>query len=104
MGARIIVLFNLKPEISAADYEAWAKSKDIPIVNGLTSVSDFTVWKLAGLLGSEDTPPYAYIEILDVADMETFGAETGSDVMTQIASEFHAMAADLSFIMTEKLG
>ena len=34
MTTRIIALFNLKPGISEADYEAWAKAKDIPTVNG----------------------------------------------------------------------
>jgi len=104
MATRIIVLFNLKPEISIADYEAWAKQTDLPTVNGLTSVADFTVWKSTGLLGSEETPPYQYIEILDVADMDQFGPDTATDAMTKIASEFQSMAADLSFITTEQLG
>ena len=104
MGTRIFVLFNLKPEVSVADYEAWAKSTDIPTVNGLGSVSEFTVWKSTGLLGSEDKPPFQYFEILDVADMEAFGPDTSTDAMAKIASEFQAMAADLSFITTEKLG
>ena len=104
MTTRIIVLFNLKPEISVADYEAWAKAEVLPTVNGLSSVSDFTIWKSTGLLGSEDKPPFQYFEILDVADMETFGAETSTDTMGQIASKFQSMTVDLSFIMTEKLG
>ena len=104
MATRIIVLFNLKPEVSTSDYEAWAKQTDLPTVNGLTSVADFTVWKSTGLLGSEEKPPYQYIEILDVADMDQFGPDTATQAMTKIASEFQAMAADLSFIMTEKLG
>lgn len=104
MTTRIIALFNLKPGVSAADYEAWAKSKDIPTVNGLTSVDRFEVFKSAGLLGSEAKPPYAYIEIIDVNDMETFGGEVGTDAMQTIAGEFQAMADDLSFILTDKLG
>lgn len=104
MATRIIVLFNLKPGVSVADYEAWAKAKDLPTVNGLKSIDEFTVFKSTALLGSDDTPPYAYIEILDVNDMEVFGGEVSTDAMTAIAGEFQAMADDLSFIMTEKLG
>ena len=62
------------------------------------------MWKSTGLLGSEETPPYQYIEILDVADMDQFGPDTATDAMTKIASEFQSMAADLSFITTEQLG
>lgn len=103
MTTRIIALFNLKSGVSAADYEAWARAKDIPTVNGLKSVDRFEVFKSAGLLGSDAKPPYAYIEIIDVNDMETFGGEVGTDVMQKIASEFQAMADDLSFILTDKL-
>ncbi|MEM6626787.1 MAG: REDY-like protein HapK [Pseudomonadota bacterium] len=100
---RIIAVFNLQPGVSVEDYEAWAKTVDIPTVNGLGSVSSFEVFKSTGLLGSEDTPPYKYIEIIDVADMDQFGADVGTETMQKIAGEFQAMASDLAFIMTEKL-
>lgn len=104
MTTRIIALFNLKPGVSAEDYEAWAKSTDLPTVNGLKSVDGFEVFRATGLLGSTDAPPYRYIEIIDVNDMETFGGEVGSETMQKVAREFQAMACDLSFILTEKLG
>ncbi len=104
MATRIIVLFNLKAGISVADYESWAKSKDLPTVNGLKSIDEFSVWKSTGLLGSEDKPPYAYIEILDINDMGVFGEDVSTDTMKAIAGEFQSMADDLAFIMTDKLG
>lgn len=103
MTTRIIALFNLKPGISAADYEAWAKAKDIPTVNGLKSVDEFAVFKSTGLLGSEAKPPYAYIEIIDVNDMGQFGADVSTQTMQAIAGEFQAMTDDLAFILTDKL-
>ena len=78
MSTKIVALFNLKPGVSVEDYEAWAKAKDIPTVNGLTSVDEFAVFKSVGLLGSDDKPPYAYIEIIDVNDMEGFGGEVST--------------------------
>lgn len=104
MATKIVALFNLKPGISEADYEAWAKSKDIPTVNGLKSVDEFAVFKSVGLLGSEDKPPFAYIEIIDVNDMDGFGGDVSTEAMQAIAGEFQEMAADLSFILTDKLG
>lgn len=103
MTTRIIALFNLKPGISAADYEAWAKAKDIPTVNGLKSVDEFAVFKSTGLLGAEAKPPYAYIEIIDVNDMGQFGADVSTQTMQAIAGEFQAMTDDLAFILTDKL-
>jgi len=104
MSVRIIVLFNLKPGISVADYEAWARATDLPTVNGLKSVDTFEVYKCMGLLGSDAKPPYAYIETIDVNDMDVFGGEVSTETMQKVAASFQAMASDLSFIMTEKLG
>jgi hypothetical protein len=104
MGTRIVALFNLKPGVSVADYEAWAKRVDLPTVSGLKSIEKFEIFRSAGLLGSDAKPPYAYIEIIDVNDMGEFGAEVSTETMQRVAGEFQAMAADLAFILTDKLG
>ncbi len=104
MSTKIVALFNLKSGVSVEDYENWAKNTDIPTVNGLKSVDKFEVFRSVGLLGSEDTPPYGYIEIIDVADMEQFGGEVSSETMQAVAGQFQEMAQDLFFILTERLG
>jgi hypothetical protein len=104
MAKKIVALFNLKPDVTIADYEAWAKHTDLPTVNGLKSVDQFAVFKSVALLGSEDKPPYDYIEIIDVNDMDMFGGDVASEAMQKIAGEFQAMAADLVFILTDQLG
>lgn len=103
MSTRIVALFNLKPGVTAADYEAWARKTDIPTVNGLKSIEKFEVFRASGLLGSSARPPYAYIEVIDVADMGRFGEDAASATMQRVAAEFQAMTDDLSFILTEKL-
>ena len=67
-------------------------------------VDSFEVYKSTGLLGTDDKPPYAYIETIDVNDMDKFGGEVSTETMQAIAGEFQAMADDLVFIMTDKLG
>jgi hypothetical protein len=103
VSTKIVALFNLKPEVSVSDYETWAKSTDLPTVNGLKSVDQFKVFRSAGLLGSDARPPYQYIEIIDVADMDLFGDEVGSETMQKVAGEFQAMTDDLFFVLTEEL-
>jgi hypothetical protein len=98
--ARIIVLFNLKPGVDPATYEAWAKRVDLPIVNALGSITSFEVFKSTSVLGSSATPPYQYIEIVDVNDMAAFGTDVASSTMQRVAAEF-ATLADATFIMTE---
>lgn len=104
MSQRIIVLFNLQEGKSKADYEAWARTKDIPGVNGLGSVDGFEVFRSEGLLFTDDASPYEYIEILDVNDMEKFGEDASQPHMQEIAAEFQSeIAKDLVFINVSKL-
>ena len=104
MSTKIVVLFNLKPDISVADYENWARTVDLPTVKGLGSIENFEVFKATGLLGTDTAPPYAYVEIIDVGDMGRFGEEVASETMQKVAGEFQAMADNPLFIMTDKVG
>jgi hypothetical protein len=99
---RLIALFNLKPGIDRAAYEAWARSTDLPTVNALPSIDKFEVFRATGVLGSDAAPPYAYVEILDIADMDRFGADCATEAMTKIAAAFQEMA-DVTFLTTEQL-
>lgn len=96
---RIIVLLNLKPGKSPADYEAWALSTDLPTVNALASVDAFTLHRATGLLGGGESP-YQYVEVIDIADMDRFGTEAGTDAMGRIAAEFQDWATP-TFIVTQ---
>ncbi len=100
--SRIIVLLNLKPGVSRAAYEAWARSTDLPTVNRLRSVQRFEVLESTGLLGSSARPPYDYIEVLDVVDMALFGEETATERMKAVAAEF-VQWADPVFVTTRAL-
>ena len=100
---RIIVIFNLKEGVSAADYEAWAKKDDIPGVNRLSSVKGFTVHKATGLLGSDAASPYQYVEVLDITGMDPFLAEISTEEFQAMAAPFQDFADNPQFILTEDI-
>ena len=100
--ATLIVLFNLREGASVAEYEAWAKSKDVPTVKGLSSVDDFRVFLSSGLLGTDAPAPYEYIEVIEVNDMNNFGIDVSSERMQAIAAEFGAFADNPIFILSEQ--
>lgn len=100
---RLFALFNLKPGVSVADYEAWAKSADLPTVNVLPSIKSFEVFRMTGRLGNDLPSPYQYIEVLDVVDMDQFGNDVATPKMREIAGAFQAMA-DVIFLTSEQLG
>jgi hypothetical protein len=99
---RIFALFNLKPGVSEESYRAWARDVDVPNVNRLGSVDSFQVFRATGRLGSDDAPPYAFIEILDINDMDAFGRDVATPAMQEVASAFQALA-DVVFLTTDRI-
>ena len=101
---RIIVPFNLKPGTDVAEYEEWAKTKDVPTASALPSVNSFTIHKATGLFGDPDTPPpYAYFEVLDITDMDAFIADVSTEEFQAKAAPFQDYADGPQFILTEDL-
>lgn len=101
---RIVVIFNLKADTDRSAYENWARTADTPTVNALASVSNFSVHRATGLLGSDTPSPYEYIEVLDVTSMEGLFEDISTDVMQAIAAQFQEFADNPTFIVTEDLG
>lgn len=99
----LIVLFNLKSGVSAADYEAWARATDIPTAGALPSVEKFEVLKSVSLLGSEAAPPYQYVERIVVRDMAQLGEDVGTPAMQEVSAAFRRFADDPLFIVTASL-
>jgi uncharacterized protein (TIGR02118 family) len=98
----IIVLFNLKPGSDPSSYERWARSTDLPIVQGLKSVRSFEVLKTTGLLGGGSSP-YQYVEILCIADEARFVKDLSSPIVQRVAAEFQQFADQPLFVTTEPL-
>jgi hypothetical protein len=102
MPSRILALFNLRPGITPAAYEHWAKTVDLPTVNALPSIDKFEVFRITGKLGAPDPAPYAYGEIIDIKDMTVFSADIATENMQKVAAEFGRLAETV-FLTTETL-
>ena len=100
---RIVALFNLREGVARESYEHWARTTDLPTVRNLDSIDGFTTHRCMGLLGSDDSVPYQYIEIIDVNDMARFGEELSTEVMQKVAGEFQDFADNPCFIITDDL-
>lgn len=101
---RILVLFNLRQGVDVAEYERWAETTDLPIVNGLSSISKFSVHAVTGLLGTDAPPPYQYFEVVDIADMDQFGKDVATETMQKVSAEFQKLADNPLFLLSRTLG
>ena len=100
---RIIVYFKLKAGVSIADYENWAKTRDIPGVNALGSINGFTIHKATGVFGSDEKPDYDYFEIIDITTMDAFVADISTPEFQDTAAPFQDYADNPKFVLTEDL-
>jgi hypothetical protein len=99
----IVVLFNLKADANIGDYEAWAKSKDLPTVNNLASVNNFRILKMGNMLGTDAPSPYDYCELIEIPNMEAFFADLQSEEVQAGAKAFSAFADNPMFIVANDL-
>jgi len=100
--AALVVLYNLKDEASKEAYEKWAQNTDVPTVKGLASVSDFKVYRLGTIMGTEEPSPYQYCEVIDVKDMALLGEEVATETMKRVAAEFQEFADNPMFIVSDQ--
>lgn len=100
---RIVCLFNLLPSVSRDDYEAWARGTDLPGVNALDSVLNFTVHRATGLFGSDGKPPYDYVEVIDIHAMDDFVRDVSNPAFQAVAAKFGEYADNPQFLLTEDL-
>jgi hypothetical protein len=98
----VVVLFNLRPGVTVAEYERFARDMDLPEVNRLPSVASFEVLKCQGLLGG-GASPFQYIEILKLKSLEQLGQDTQSPIMQKVVSTFQSLADNPQFIVTAAL-
>jgi len=101
---KLIVLFNLKKDADASDYEKWATTTDLPTVKKLNSIDDFKLYKLDSILGADGKPPYQYCEIIEVNDMDGFFSDIGTDTMKKVAGEFQVFADNPLFLLSDQIG
>lgn len=100
---RIVVLFNLKPGVSVEEYERWARESDLPGVRALRSVADYRIHRATSVLGSEERPRYAYVEVIDIGDMALFGEEAAGPEVQRLAADMRRFADNPHFMLTEDL-
>lgn len=99
----IVVLFNLKAGVQASEYEAWAKSTDLPTVNSLKSVDQCRLLRGSAMLGSNLPSPYQYIETIEVNSFAGFQEDLAGPLMQRVTQEFQKFADKPLMIVSQEI-
>ena len=94
----MVVLVNLKEDVSPEDYERWSQESYAPAVKALPSVRDWRAYRVGGLLASDDAPPYRYVVTADVDDLARLGRDMADEEMRGLLSELHRFAGVVQLI------
>ena len=97
----MIVLVNLKEGVNPDDYERWVLESYAPTVRELPSVEDWRDYRVMGLLGSDEAPPYRYVVTLEVGDLDQLGRDMAGAEMQRLLPELYRFA-EVTQLMSER--
>ena len=97
-------MYNLKPGVTPADFEAWVKSTDQPAMRGLARVADFQTLRAEKLLMGDGKPSVTYIETFSITDLDGFVAEDMPGATVQgVMGQFMGFADAPQFIVVSEV-
>lgn len=74
MAQRVFFLNTLREGVKPEDYEKWVREVDYPLARNLPTIKSYIVTRLDGLLQEQGKPPYDYLEVVDVTDLDDYRA------------------------------
>jgi hypothetical protein len=72
MRRRVFFLTHLRPGIDPDEYEQFLRDVDYPRSMELLPISSYKATRIEGRAVSEGEVPYAYIEVLDIEDVDVY--------------------------------
>ena len=88
MAERVFFLNTLKPGVDPAEYESWIRRVDYPVARAQSAIESYVVTRLAGTLSGEGEPPYQYLEVIEITNIEEYRAGLGTPEMERLLEEW----------------
>lgn len=99
----MLVMFKLKDNVKAEDYERWAKDVNAPASRSLSSVDDWRLHRVDGLVGSSEKPPFDYVEMVQFNDLEKLFEDVSSEKMQKVAAELDTYTHGRVMLLSENI-
>jgi hypothetical protein len=94
MAQRVFFLNRLREGVDRGDYEDWIRRADYPVARRQPSIESYVVTRLDGTLGNEAEPPYQYLEVLEVTDINDYRTGLDSEDMKNLLAEWQTYVAE----------
>lgn len=88
MATRVFFLNRLRPDADAAEYERWVREVDYPLARGLPTIARYEVTRLEGHLQEDGAPPYDYLEVIDITDLDDYRGSLDPNASDEIRRFF----------------
>lgn len=75
MAQRVFFLTKLRPGADPKAYEQWVRTVDYPLARGLQTITQYHVTRITGMYQGDDPPPYDYLEVIDITELEPYRKE-----------------------------
>jgi hypothetical protein len=72
MALRVFFLNKLREGVDAEDYERWVREVDYPLARSAPPIQRYDVTRLEGLVQGEGAPPYDYLEVVEITDLDDY--------------------------------
>lgn len=99
--ATLIVMLRLKEGVSPEDYERWARENDAPTAKSLPSIEEWVLYRAEGLVGSDGTPPFDYVEVVQVNDTQKMAQDMAGEAIQRMSAEL-AQYAEATFVIAQR--
>jgi hypothetical protein len=89
MAERVFFLNTLRTDADPNEYEGWIRRVDYPVARRQPAIESYVVTRLDGLLEGDGSPPYQYLEVIEVTSVEEYRAGlTGNEEMGSLLREW----------------
>ena len=97
----MIVLVNLKEDVTPQEYERWLEERYVPAILDLASVEEWYGYRVGGIPEAGGEPPYDYVVSVGINDLEQLGEDMESEQVQRLLGEL-GQYAEVTQLMTER--
>lgn len=100
--AKEIILYNLAPHVTEAQYQAYVDNEKGPLLDSLESVKKFELVKITGSVSGKI--PYKYVGIMHLTSLDDFyKKDAPSKKFQDFQAKWRTMVSDFHILFGEEI-